>query len=327
MTNDSRTPKNFKARLEANPILYLISVSVAVAMVIVGVMDYWCNQRSAVAEDGLKNQISVLQNEMSSIKRGVGDNKFLDIRAFLYPKGGSPSSPINLKSKYVSSEEFFAITDLPGWEYERLTAEEFWHKTYHVHFTGPTFKIMGQLPLHVWRPSVGLTVVESKNSSEIGPLISLQKIPLERTLKGSLEAQAKEIEEERKLNRPPFFASLSTEELERAFQGDVAEHMLATWIDLHLAGSLDAPEANSSLVQLQKLGNVVYAQLLTTVHDCEVDGKKVAVYFVRHEMIIITDREYTTQIEIVVPSADPSPRGPVYSTIQVWFSGLALPVA
>lgn len=327
MRESSRTSGTFKSRLEANPFRSLISASVAVAAVVIGIMSYWCNQRSAVAEGRYNNRISVLQNELTSLRRGVGDKQFLDIRTFLYPIGSSPSPAINSKSNYVSTEEFYAITDLPGWDHQRMSLEKFIHLAYHETFTSPTFKAMSQLPVHVWLPSTGLNVVETKNFGEVGPLIFLQKTPLDKILKGQIEALPKEIEEERKMKRPPLYASISIDELERDFRGDVAGHLLSSWLDYSLAATVNAPEWDSSLVQLQKIGNVVYAQLLRKVHDPEVNGKRVPEYFVRHEVIIITDRDDVTMIEITVPSADSIPRGPVYSTIQEWFSGLAIPVS
>jgi len=101
---------------------------------------------------------------------------------------------------------------------------------------------------------------------------------------------------------------------------------LATFMQLHLGDFVGTPDSDTQLIELEKVANVIYLQLLVTVRQAIVNGKKLPVFFVREEQVIISDQEVLTQIVITVPSADPAPRGPVYTEIQEWFSGLAISV-
>jgi hypothetical protein len=326
MAESVQTSNTLKDRLEANPVLYLLGTSVAFATIVAGVMTYWSSQRIASAEERCNNQVTTLQTELTSIKRGVGDNKLLDIRTFLYPKGASPPSGLNPNSKYVANEDFYAMMDVSNFEHQKLTEKQFIEWGTEEEFSLPIAKTMGNFPVHVWRNSVGLLRVESKNLVVLGPVISLERIPLDRIVRSAIQALPEEVERQKKLKLLPAEIEISAEGLERYFRGDEAARVFSSWLDMQLAVTNNVPESTSSLVEVRKVGNVVYAQLLRTVRDPEVNGKRVGVYFIRYELIVITDREYLTTIQVTVPSADPAPRGTVYSKIQEWFSGLAIPV-
>jgi hypothetical protein len=97
--------------------------------------------------------------------------------------------------------------------------------------------------------------------------------------------------------------------LERIYRGDMATFQLATFMQSHLEQFVGSPEINTQLVELQKVGNVIYLQLLVTVQNVTVNGKKMPVFFVRHEEIFIADQNTMTVITITVPAAGPAPTG------------------
>jgi hypothetical protein len=113
--------------------------------------------------------------------------------------------------------------------------------------------------------------------------------------------------------------------LERIFRGDAAAlHLQATIADNMWTSA--TTQISTQIVEVQKVGNVVYAQFLHTLHAPTVDKKTVPIFFLREETIIITDQDTSTVIRVAVPIDDPAPRGAVYSQIQEWFSGLAVVV-
>jgi hypothetical protein len=76
----------------------------------------------------------------------------------------------------------------------------------------------------------------------------------------------------------------------KMFRGDAAQMELTMLIRVHyeeLFGDY-ATNVSTEIVQLQKIGNVLYIQLLTTVHNAHVDGKVASVSFVREEAMFIS---------------------------------------
>jgi hypothetical protein len=78
------------------------------------------------------------------------------------------------------------------------------------------------------------------------------------------------------------------------------------------------------IVKLQKIGNVVYVQFLKTVRDVTVGRRHYEKYFLRQELILVSDGETLYVIQTYVPTADPSTRGDVYGRITEWFAKLAI---
>jgi hypothetical protein len=270
-------------------------------------------------------RINTLESELTSIRRGLGESNFLDIRSFVYPKDRLALLKVNPKSKYVSDENFYAILDFPNWQYERTTLEEFVHSETGDEMPPTLKKMSGKTPVHTWKAAQFLAVKGPHDYSESGPEIMIEKLPYASTVPPSKEDFSKFAKEvmgaELKPDEAPDLAYF-----ERLFRGDMATVQLAGFMQSNLEQFVDSTGIDTRLVELEKVGNVLYLQILVTIHDATVNGKKLPIFFVRNEEIIITDKNAMTLIIITVPSADPAPRGPAYAQIQEWFSGLAIPV-
>ncbi|SRR6266404_2351296 len=319
-----------KESVENNPFIYLLGTAVTVGILVVGVQEYFCRERVEIANQRSNLEISTLQSELLSIRRGLGENKYLDIRTFLYPKTGTPLSSINQKAKYTADDGFYAILDLPDWDYEAMNAEQFNKKMFGVEL-GPRWKkLFGDSRMHVWRAKTLTNVTAAGDYREAGPFITFEKTPISTVMgmaKEYLPEMAKEVTGWTMTTQEAQAAKKVLPALEKMFRGDAAQLELTTLIRVHYEELFDsAADVSTEIVQLQKIGNVLYIQFLTTVHNANVDGKLTSVFFVREEAMFVSDEENLTKIHIVVPSSDPSPRGPVYTRIQEWFSGLAIPV-
>jgi hypothetical protein len=112
-----------KKYVENNPFFFFLGTAATVAGVVAGVLLYFCHERIDLANQKSNLEISRLQRELVSIRRGLGENKYLDIRAFVHPRQGQPISPINPKAKYIADDGFYAILDLPDWDFKVMRDE------------------------------------------------------------------------------------------------------------------------------------------------------------------------------------------------------------
>ena len=322
---------NIKDRAERGPFVYILAATISVSGAAVGISEYFCRQRIGITTQRSALEICTLQSELTSIRRGLGDSKCLDIRTFVHTKDLPGTPPINPKSKFMASEAFYARTDLPGWTYEALTSEKFMEKYYGAKLAPTIRKYSGEFPIRVWT-APKLHTVEAKLDEEsnyftaTGPQITLQRIPFSAPARGAehfpeiLEEQTGE-----KVEFTPDGMKDARAYLERMFRGDAAALHLRSAIERSMWPGF-TPQINTQIVEVQKVGNVVYAQFLHTLHGPTVDKKTVPIFFLREETIIITDQDTSTVISVGVPIDDPAPRGAVYSQIQEWFSGLAVVV-
>lgn len=315
---------NLKERVNRNPYVFLLAVAMTGASMAGGIVEYFCKQRIALVSQKSDLEVGRLQGELSSLKRGLGESKYLDVRSFVFPKERRSHVQLNPRSRYFATEGFYALTNMPGWSYEQTTGEGLSEREYGEHLPPELAKIVGDAPIHLWRALEHRTVRGPGDYVESGPLIILQRTPIEKVLKITGERLPEIIEQETGEKVTAEEMKDPLKEMERIFRGDAAAALLPNILTVPLAEMLGSPQTSSEVVELQKVGNVVYVQFLTTLHDTIVDGKRQTEFFVRHEAIIVSDRDTVTVIHVIVPTSDPAPRGLVYAQTQEWFSGLAI---
>lgn len=319
---------NIKDRVEHNPFIYILTTTLLASSFAVGIAEYFCRERIEVASQKSALEISTLQSELSSIKRGLGDSKWLDVRTFVHPKNYPGSLPVSTKSKFFASEDFYAVTDIPGWSYNEQTPEQLSEKYHHGKLKPSLRRLVGDQPLHIWTSRDVMSVEEEVEKDYFfvteGPMIALQRAPYTQVSK-VFEHLPELVEEQfgEKVEFTPDDIKDARTYLDRLFRGDAAAVPLAELLRGNLV-PFPTERMVTQLVELQKVGNVVYAQFFSTLHDAKVDKKTVPIFYERKEIIMITDQDSITTIVIDIPTGDPSPRGPVYAQVQEWFAGLAV---
>ena len=153
---------NIKDRVEHNPFAYILVVTIAISGTAIGIAEYFCRQRIEITSQRSALEISTLQTELTSIRRGLGDSKYLDIRSFVHAKGLPGTSPISPKSKFFAGEDFYARTDLPGWTYERMTHEQFSEKFYGDRLTPKSKSVPATFSCTSGPPAKGLFTSKPK---------------------------------------------------------------------------------------------------------------------------------------------------------------------
>jgi len=417
---------NLKDIVDRHPLRVIVGMIFATAAAVAGTMNYFCSQRIFAME----YKVQESENQLASIHRGLGDNKYLDVRSFVHQKDLQAEVQLPLGSQFFNEENFYAESDPSRWVHEKISGRSLFERLNGEHLPPYLAKIDDQNSVHLWRDSHFRSVEGGPSFMNLGSFIMLEKIPIQellglvgqvtkgrmnneqvtlseifvttqsltnaevahakktakdlhaRALKGEDFAElarrfsagetameggelgafergelSKEIEDvvfKMKAGQvsdvirtrkgceilklmyrsggnlvPPNVPEHDESDrvlarLDAEFRGDAAGTFLLSELNLlHTLGS-DPPNVSFEIVQLQKVGNVVYAQVLRTWRDVTVRGLHYPNYFVRQEIVIVTDQSNLYHIETFVPTSDPAVRGEIYSRITEWFSKLAI---
>jgi hypothetical protein len=113
-------------------------------------------------------------------------------------------------------------------------------------------------------------------------------------------------------------------QLDSQFRGDLVGNELMLQLRLVQEFVLGSADSSVEIVNLQKVGNVVYVQLLLSFRDVTVGGLHYSKYYVRRELIMVSDQTNLYIIQTMVPTPDPSPNREIYSRLTKWFTKLAI---
>jgi hypothetical protein len=132
----------------------------------------------------------------------------------------------------------------------------------------------------------------------------------------------KEADEEDKIGKEsaepaPSQAGDIMANLERYIRNDTVGSFFTMQLYLEMIAGVSNFE-DSTLLNVQKVGNVLYSQSLLTIHDIQVDGKNYGRYYVTQELILIAASDKVFVLRTFIPSDDPSPRGTVFSDVTSW---------
>jgi hypothetical protein len=83
-------------------------------------------------------------------------------------------------------------------------------------------------------------------------------------------------------------------------------------------------ETQASLLNINKVSNVLYCQFLLTLHNVTIDSRKLDPYFINLEMIVISTKNNVYTICDLIPSEEPMLRGPVPAEVTEWLNGFAV---
>jgi hypothetical protein len=78
------------------------------------------------------------------------------------------------------------------------------------------------------------------------------------------------------------------------------------------------------LLAVNKVGNLIYVQGLTTITKCKINKVEYKKYYLRDELIILSNAKEVYLISTMVPSTDPSTRSPYFDDITNWLGNFKM---
>ncbi|MCH8275631.1 MAG: hypothetical protein IH851_12670 [Armatimonadetes bacterium] len=338
------TSVNLVDRIQNNILVILITLGVAVASVTAGVMHYLSNQQenllrtkhetavqSLVAEH--KEDLAELRTRLQSIERRLGNNDFFDVRQFFLDD--ARKLQLSMKAQFYGEAGFYAPIDETRWQYVTMSELEF-----AGHILGkqnPLYAMLTSMApqsqsfgtVHLWK-GVDEKLVEGPSPPirRLFPYISVQRVSYE-DLFGEIHNIAQDRAEmlfTAQSEEARQFKEFAAETAAKIFRGDAVGAALSGYLFMQGVMTSMFSNANYYIQNLQKTGNVVYLQSITTLSDVTIDGEHYANYFVTEEVIMISTPEALYFVQTSVPNHEPAPRNEYFVWVSEWLSDFAVVV-
>jgi hypothetical protein len=322
-----------KEKIENNPIIFLITSVVGAVAVAAGIQQYFYTQQEKLSASQHQSELRDLDSKLASVKRGMTGHEYFDIRKLLLLPGDTSNIPQS--ASFFSEDQFYANSKSPDWTFSRSTELALTSE-----LAGePPDKLPKQLikastafPIYLWKGKEVHKVKDSDLFRNAFAYIILQKIPKDRLKEiiGLGVSMAQEEDDEGKKNqlksdKPATLAesrAKSAEEfaskLDEIFRGDIVGSFFTLKLTIQLQVAIASPKTTFSLVEIQKVGNVLYSQTLITLHNVKIDDKLSPLYYVRQEVMIISTADTLYVVQTMIPSDDPVPRGKIPSSVTQW---------
>lgn len=304
--------------IQEHPLAFAVRTIVGTTVVASGLMGFMWHANVDNIGERHKAEVSALENQLASINRKLAGGDFLNVAKFLIP--ATERSKIPSTDKFFSKESFYAAMP-PGWEYEEMKDIDLWNAIYGTMGDNPDNTLTGIVPIHVWRRGPLARLEGNGMINNIAPMITVQCFPNKELLSqfgiDEREPRSKDESPERKelldsLRQPTIF------------QGDVVGAVLAQNLSLIFDHLRFVENVNVELVTINKIGNVLYCQVLITLSKGSIGGRPFEHYYLIYENTVISTRDHLYVVSDVVPSDDPSPRGPVAAEVTRWLNDFAI---
>jgi hypothetical protein len=277
----------------------LITAGAAVGVVVAAVTSFYWSQRL----EETKAQIADRDNKLASINRNLAGGDFMKVEHFLLRRGDRNRVPG--KSKFYSDDSFYA-PDLRGWTYKKTTDREFFTSLFGEQGQNQINEITGLAPVHVWTRGSLKPVGKHDVIQNFAPCFYVQRLPIdELTIRLNLEAAK---------NSQP----------QTLFEGDVIGSMLAQTFANVFKTLTFTSDTHASLLNISKVGDVLYCQFLLTINNVTIDARSLPSYFINLETIVISTPKNVYTICDIIPSEEPVLRGTVPAEVTEWLSGFAV---
>ncbi len=324
---------DLKKSVEGHPFTYLLSCMIAAASLTAGVQQYFAAQEINLLKGKQESEVADLNSKLASLRRGIPGNEFFDIRNLLYSASSKTNTPP--VSTTFFPEQFYAPTGQGDWVYKETTELALGADMAGVsrESVAASFqKGMTLLKLHLWKSKNELPVEGHDLFKKLYPLITVEKVSSEQmrtiagmpTLSDELLKQAiatggkQDVQKaiEKRDSNPQEFV----DNMDRAFRNDMIGTYFTIQLQAQSKAALVSPQTSFTLLEIQKVGNVLYAQFLTTLKDVKVGGQPFAQYYLRKEIIVISTPDGAFLVGTNVPSGDPAARDPFFAAVSKWLS-------
>jgi len=319
-----QTP-SLKERVERNPFIYLITCVVAAVGVSTGIQQYFYAQKN----DDFQRKLDDLNVKLASIRRGLPGSEYLEIKGLIYEKT-HPTIPIPSSSTYFSDGSFYAST-AKDWQYSVSSEAQILKDFSDIDLSQTGFGQASRvIPAYIWRPKAPPIQVENSEFKRIYPYVMLENVTFEQLhqmlgIVGKDEADSISTANEKSPGQSGTNDKDDTSDLEKYIRNDAVGSMFAMKLMMGLLGT--SPKQSFTLLDVQKVGNVLYSQTLVALHDVKVGGKEYSSYYLRLELILIAKPNGISLIQTLIPSEDPSFRNSASAAITAWLEDFRVVVS
>lgn len=354
-------PVALRDRISNNIVVILIASGVAVASVTAGVAHYFAKQqqdlivtRHEAAVDSLlaehrhdvrslasrhDDELAELRTRLRSIERRLGGNEFFDVKRFFVDD--ARQLQLSKAAEFHNDAGFYAPNDETRWQYMKMSEMEF--ARYVMGAENPLYAMIESMApqsedfgtVHVWK-GIDEQMVEGPSPVEkMFPYISVERIGYDE-LFGHISKMTELLADEMLLGKfdeaalseedRDLFVALTGEYTVRMFRGDAVGALLPSYLFMSQMIANMYPNVHFYIDNLQKTGNVVYLQTVSTLSDVVIGGEHHANYFVTKEIIMISTHDAIYMVQTNVPNHEPVPRNEYFVWVNEWLGDFAVVV-
>lgn len=320
---------DLRKRIEENPIISLLLTSFVIVSVVFAIVQYLHSREIELIEKQHKLEVSSLQSRLSSIKRGISDSDYFDVKQLFISK--DEINNISQSLKYFEDDEFYAISDPTPFVYSKISALEILEIGKGYKIPEVFREILNKFFIHQWIINEEINIEGIEDLNNITPQITVQKYSKEM-LKSMLGDFFHNIASDKKFLNYLFNNELTgsvdtlkvSNNLESMYDGNWSAIFLENYLTKSLQISAFNSNADYKLLNITKVKNLIYAQGLTTLKNVIVNNEKYKSYYLRNEIIITSDSKEVYIISTRVPSSDPSTRNQYFNDVTYWLSNFKM---
>jgi len=315
---------SLKDKIEKNPIISLIILVFICTSVVATILLFFYNKEIELITKQKDNELIETKSKLSSIKRNIYSNEYFDIRQLFITNEEIKNIPDNYV--FFDDDQFYAPKNIGELKYKKMNYVELKSRDEGKEAPELLKIFYSKMFVHMWTLDNDVIIDGINGIRVITPCIKLQKRS-KFEFKGMLGALFQKLNiaevlnkylEKGEINDGRFDTAKISKNLEGVYNGNWS----AILLEQYLTKGLSLPVNNSNvmfeLLNVNKNGNAIYAQGLTTFSDVNVNNFKYKKYYLREELIIMSNMNTIYIINTLMPSKDPSTRDPIYKDISNW---------
>jgi len=305
--------------IDSHPLPVVVTIVISTAGLTWRVVSYFDEERAS-------EKITILEDHLASINRRLVGGDYLNVAKLLVPQAERNRVPP--RSEFYREDNFYALT-LPGWSHEKLKDTSVFERFFTGGNVRPEKDVTKLAPVHLWQRG-GLARVEGHSMlQKASPCIYVQKLSVAKL---AMQLSLEETDWTKKSAVVVESSSLENIDEETAkkfqahylFQGDLVGAVLAETFAEVFENLRFVANTDVRLIAINKISNVLYCQILITLHDVTVNNEKLPEYYINVENIVICTPDDLYTLFDFIPGKDPVPRGAVAGEITTWLDGFAI---
>jgi hypothetical protein len=355
------TPTGLRDKINNNVVIILIASGVAVASVTAGVTHYLSKQQQDLMitrhETAVQNllaehrhdvrslatkhddELAELATRLRSIERRLGGNDFFDVKQFFVDD--ARELQLSKEAEFHNDAGFYAPKGDTRWQYVTMSEMEF--ARYVMGPQNPLLELVEQMApqsedfgtVHIWKGTDEKLVDGLSPVQRVFPYISVERIGYE-DLFGEINKMTEFLADQLVAGRlenaelsagdRELFVDFADAYTAKLFRGDAVGALLPSYLFMSQMITNMYPNVHWYVKNLQKAGNVVYLQSITTLSDVAIAGEHHDNYFLTGEIIMISTQDAIYIVQTNVPNHEPAPRNEYFVWVNEWLGDFAVVV-
>jgi len=311
-----------REKIENNIIVILIGAVVASGSICAGVSTWFAAQRETLQSEKWQSKLDDMESRITSVERRIGGQKFFDIKD-MFGSGHKTSAPASLHIAYFPQGHYSAVSQLEGFSYKKTSEGALFAEMNAQEIPSAVLSQANTLMVDAW---VGKPQKLSGSSifKELLPIVFAETVSLDQLNSVTIglgQAMANLEDSSNKENMDLINDKELASFISKNYNLDAGIQILIGFLNLtaEINGSHDS-NLQAVVQSIQKVGPVLYFQMIFAFSDVKVNNKHYDKYFYVKEVFIINTPGAVTLLDTQVPTDNPFVPNAYFSRINEWLT-------